>query len=441
MDVNEFPAFSHTSMSLDHLVEDNYKTDKSNFSLPNYDQYTVTSQGLSGNITPTSYKELNLVDRGRSAQNDDKIYTGYIADNFDGWLDRYYDLGGYTHFYFENEFNSFLRIDKTNILRNNTIVGTVANDFTALRGFQSNTTNTYSEDFTPNGEQLKNGNRKRTGNYIETFTYKDGKTYHYSLPVYNFELFYKNFKQQYNQNQNFFEIQKTKPYATHWLLTAITGPDYIDTNADGKVNKEDYGYWIEFNYGKWSVGYVWKGPTDGLEEHINSKDPNNKVYSYYWGRKQIYYLDAIKTRTHTALFIKDLRLDNQSSISPNTYKETYSSGEFDVIKYSKKYTSEGKNWNKKTFGKPRDTMYGPKNELVKLTWYQHQGDTVMRQDWRGDKSSYKYINIPKSKVLKLSKILIVKNDVTWQKDRGNLSSSIWGHMSLNNGHCSYYKRS
>ena len=28
------------------------------------------------------------------------------------------------------------------------------------------------------------------------------------------------------------KIQKTTPYATHWLLTAITGPDYFDKNGN-----------------------------------------------------------------------------------------------------------------------------------------------------------------------------------------------------------------
>ena len=69
-------------------------------------------------------------------------------------------------------------------------------------------------------------------------TSMDGKTYHYSLPVYQYESTYKNFRNEdYNEegeDENFFEIYKDTPYATHWLLTAVTGPDYYDKNENGK---------------------------------------------------------------------------------------------------------------------------------------------------------------------------------------------------------------
>ena len=47
------------------------------------------------------------------------------------------------------------------------------------------------------------------------------------------------------------EKRQYSRYATHWLLTAITGSDYIDrpdpnnSNRSNTFNKEDYGYWVE----------------------------------------------------------------------------------------------------------------------------------------------------------------------------------------------------
>lgn len=472
MDVNEFSAFSHKNMSLDHLIEENYKVDKNNFSLPSYDSYTVTSQGLSGNITPASFQELNMVDRGRGEANNDNIYTAYIADNY---LDRANDLGGTTHFYFENEFSTFLRTDRSAIYKNLITNGaTEASDFLLFKGFETANTNTYSNTVLPNGDKIKSGNRKRSGSYIETFTNKqirdkhntvgfieakniqrsqetdtfldegigafritaiDGKTYHYSLPVYNFELFYKNFKDQNNEDQNFFEIKKTEPYATHWLLTAITGPDYIDVNTDGKVDKEDYGYWVEFDYGKWTDGYVWKGPVDGYEVNENKENPDDKTYSYYWGRKQVYYLDAVKTRTHTALFVKHLRVDNKSANSfKDIYKNKYTGGTFDVLHHSKVFSSN--NSLKTPFAKPYDKVFKTNNEeiiLPKNTW---GGRDIIFQEYRGDQSSFKYIDIPENKTLGLSKILLLKNEniSTINKNRGVLTNSLTGYSGFNTGY-------
>ncbi|WP_159090779.1 hypothetical protein [Aquimarina aquimarini] len=474
MDVNEFPAFSHEDMSLDYLIEQNFKIDKNNISLPGYDNYIVTSQGLSGSIKPASYHELNLVDRGSSEINNDNIYTAYIADNFDSYLDRVDDLGGNTHFYFENTLSSFLRDDRTVIYKN--LVGnaeTNASDFLMLRGFETRKSNIYSDGVLPNGEKLKYGNRKRSSNYIETFTNKqirdntnttgfieaknidrlqdldtfldegigafritslDGKVYHYSLPVYNFELFYKNFKNPTNENQNFFEIKKTKPYATHWLLTAVTGPDYIDVNANGKVDENDYGYWVEFDYGKWTDGYVWRGPFDGYEEHQNKEDANDKTYSYYWGRKQIYYLDAVKTRTHTALFVKSIRRDNTSK-ELNIYKKEYIEGVFNVSEYSEVTQSGEDIFRRPILGNPGDSVYKddgaihilPDSPNIPI----YQGNLEV---YRGNRTSAKYFEAPKNKVLKLDKIILLNNDVgEISKNRRNLTNELEGYCSINNG--------
>ena len=73
------------------------------------------------------------------------------------------------------------------------------------------------------------------------------------------------------------------------------------------MDENDYGYWIEFEYGKWSDDYIWRNPTDP-----NKFFTTDKSKSYTIGAKEVYYLDKIKTRTHTALFIKEERNDNLS---------------------------------------------------------------------------------------------------------------------------------
>ena len=44
----------------------------------------------------------------------------------------------------------------------------------------------------------------------------------------------------------------------------------------GRVDKEDYGYWVEFDYGKWSDGYIWQTPNGRYEETTDKDDANQK---------------------------------------------------------------------------------------------------------------------------------------------------------------------
>lgn len=131
----------------------------------------------------------------------------------------------------------------------------------------------------------------------------DGMIYHYSLPVYQYEKY----SRHKNSGTSDLMIKRNEGlYATAWLLTAITGPDYIDVKGDG-LSKDDYGYWVEFEYGEWTDGYYWRFPYD-------SEETNE------WGRKQLYYLNSIKTKTHIAYFVKDIRYDGKSA----EFNESYS---------------------------------------------------------------------------------------------------------------------
>ena len=143
-----------------------------------------------------------------------------------------------------------------------------------------------------------------------SITSSDGKTYHYSLPVYQFETFLRSYPDP--TKDEYIEQRKLDPYAYTWLLTSITGSDYVDRGSDGSPNREfdeyDYGYWVKFSYGKWSDGFIWQLPYDDM----------GKSYPYHWGRKQVYYLNSVQTRTHTAYFVKSLREDGKGAFINST---------------------------------------------------------------------------------------------------------------------------
>lgn len=132
-----------------------------------------------------------------------------------------------------------------------------------------------------------------------------GVTYHYSLPVYSG----KEVSHTTVYDDDVISTQKGRSihadhskYATTWLLTGVTGHDYVDVNNDGLLDESDYGYWVSFEYGKFSDEYIWRAPYIG-------EDKNGYEKSFGYGAKELYYLDQIKTKTHTALFIKEPRED------------------------------------------------------------------------------------------------------------------------------------
>ncbi|HEX8548953.1 MAG TPA: hypothetical protein VF691_18450 [Cytophagaceae bacterium] len=134
-------------------------------------------------------------------------------------------------------------------------------------------------------------------------TAEDGTTYHYSLPVYNKKQYTKEFKES-----NYSTMTFTSPYAIEWLLTAITGSDFIDRNANGLADEADWGYWTKFEYGKYSDNYKWRSSYSSTG--YSDKDVSQE--NFVEGVKEIYYLNTISTRSHTALFIKGRKIDGKS---------------------------------------------------------------------------------------------------------------------------------
>ncbi len=335
----------------EEFVEDYaQEREKVNFSFASYDSYSVNSTGISGLVQPKLFENATLYGLG---------YAGDDTDDASRNMRVYYhnaDSSGKTFgtntannsndikFYFNGQFTDNVATPSK------ILTAAAANDF----GDYLSATNA-------------NIGRQRSGNFVEVFTnqqladgttvkiarphnadyanwpadgigaYKitapDGKTYHYSLPVYHYEHVERNLLKDNSQN-HVNEKRQYSEYATHWLLTAITGPDYVDVDNDNKVDDDDYGYWISLEHGKWSDGYVWRSPYGGKKYNTNlAGDIETKDFgNYQFGRKQLYYLDKIVSRSHTAYFVKDLRYDSTgahgtnelSNANQTTYNYTFS---------------------------------------------------------------------------------------------------------------------
>jgi Family of unknown function (DUF5977) len=144
-----------------------------------------------------------------------------------------------------------------------------------------------------------------------TITNESGVKYTFGLPAYSYN------EEAYQQNvANGTSLTRQKrpaPYAYTWYLTSITGPDYVDRNHDNKADDGDWGYWVNFEYGQFTNSYYWRNPSEGYNADEDDEWQNSAL-----GVKEIYYLNAVRTRSHVVLFEKDVRADARGESSTIT---------------------------------------------------------------------------------------------------------------------------
>ncbi len=298
----------------------------------NYDDYFVSGQGISAKIQPYVYNYGTLV--GNTAMS---RYSGIYLHDDNPFVKIFGSTSSNIYFYNSINQGSFLKVNNTPWNIPSTL-----NEVTDITSTEILETNLLGE----NGYN-SSSKRRKSGVFVESYTNNqiisnpslineatnfnrvgskgigafkvttlDGKTYHYSLPVYEYENVVKGYDNIIGEESRFYEIQRVTPHATHWLLTAITGPDYVDNNTNGVIDSVDYGYWVTFDYGKWTDSYMWDREVKSdkrIRGRVNRFDAEKEEVVKSWGVKQLYYLNAINTRTHSALFMKSVRADNVGS--------------------------------------------------------------------------------------------------------------------------------
>ncbi|MEM7035981.1 MAG: hypothetical protein AAF570_03305, partial [Bacteroidota bacterium] len=111
------------------------------------------------------------------------------------------------------------------------------------------------------------------------------------------------------------------PYAASFLLTEITGANFIDRDLDGP-DRDDFGGYVRFSYQQkygshdknscagaadW---FRWRVPYTGLQYDRNElSDPQDDSGSMWSGLREVYYLERVETKSHAALFYTSDRED------------------------------------------------------------------------------------------------------------------------------------
>lgn len=114
--------------------------------------------------------------------------------------------------------------------------------------------------------------------------------------------------------EKLFTSTTTPSYPYSYLLTSITSPDYVDLTGDGP-STDDLGYWVKLDYStkaSHDTSYCWRFPYKGANYFMGDRsNKNDDIASYYYGKKEIAYVDTISTKTHYAVFYVSLREDAQ----------------------------------------------------------------------------------------------------------------------------------
>ncbi|MFL5746677.1 MAG: hypothetical protein ACJ751_18515, partial [Niastella sp.] len=163
----------------------------------------------------------------------------------------------------------------------------------------------------------------------------DGRRYVYGIPVYNLEQKEVNFSvenghgnnltgltafsgvenstQNTSGKQGYYSRQEIPAYAHSFLLTGILSPDYVDITGNG-ISDDDQGDAVRFNYSK-TAGiaspYEWRAPysdSANYAEGLKTYSRDDKA-NYISGKKELWYLHSIESKTMIATFTLQDRED------------------------------------------------------------------------------------------------------------------------------------
>ena len=222
----------------------------------------------------------------------------------------------------------------------------------------------YKPDFLPTSQNAIKNNISRIGDYRKAhhiseycITQDDGQRMVYGIPVYNVEQQEVSFAisssagnaqtkiatysgtdntlQNSNGKDNYFHKTSTPSYTTGHLLTSILSQDYVDVTGNG-ITDEDLGSAVKFNYSLVSdvagepIHYKWRTPytntagnikTANYNEGYNSIQDDDKA-NYTYGRKELWYMHSIESKTMVAHFVTENRDDGLGVVDENGGKDT-----------------------------------------------------------------------------------------------------------------------
>ncbi|MEO5684264.1 MAG: hypothetical protein ABIQ88_16605 [Chitinophagaceae bacterium] len=110
---------------------------------------------------------------------------------------------------------------------------------------------------------------------------------------------------------HFYSKEIIPPYAHSFLLSGILSADYVDIKSDG-ITDDDLGTSVKFNYWRKTDNFQWRTPYAAGKANYNEglkSDPMDDKGNYSYGRKELWYLHSIESKTMVAVFETGNRAD------------------------------------------------------------------------------------------------------------------------------------
>lgn len=364
-----------------------YKIDKPAFYFPDYDNYSVSGPGIGGSLSPHLFDfattELNVfratnlpvtqfaVDAAHGFTK--KMEFNFVGDYAGNFKSRHYSstpINGSTTLHFpgdnitDAEYPDHSTIPYVGI--NQVGFNTTTNRLATAKYVEYFTNREINDNVMPNGFTNIPSSPARTNTDYELdgigafrITDESGFVYYYTQPVYINSATFGNYPldndyrpKNYvstdittvtntNYPGNYYikdnalsttspfmvEWKQNKKYAYNWLLTAVTGPDYNDTDNNGIVNSSDQGYWVVYDWQLWTKNFTKRSPEYGFDYSFNADENDNtqdkdiadvtkvsgKFGTFSKFNQEIYYLNKVQTASHTAVMVRDVRSDGCGS--------------------------------------------------------------------------------------------------------------------------------
>ena len=355
---NSQGVYSSSTLTMDLFEDRNSAREEDNTGGVHfaYDNYQVNSAKVGGSFRPIIYQNGSLMGRQFTAGQYDPNDNYYKLKAFDGYFDSHYSDPERVRFRYKGEFASKRIMPGGTIYQSNSTPTFAASNSNFINAPSDDPSNGFIDRYLKGGKyveyfgelemgfwsggasqsvnatkKVKNFTYNRPVNYVGSqfdnskihafkVTGEDGSEHHFGLPVFITQEESVAFETERWVNGNpveqlspanaYSKVRKNSAYAYSWLQTAILGADYIDRNDDGLTDPGDYGSYVRFAYGNHTKNksYPYRAPYEGFEFEPSF---SNKTATF--GAKQLFYLNSIQTRTHTALFFHSVRLDGRGA--------------------------------------------------------------------------------------------------------------------------------
>lgn len=114
---------------------------------------------------------------------------------------------------------------------------------------------------------------------------------------------------------HYFSSTTTPAYAHSFMLSAVLSDDYVDSDGNPGPTKDDLGSYVTFDY-QTVKGHEWRTPIQANSAYHNEgmrSDKTDDKGSFVYGKKDLKYLQTIKTKNYVAVFETVDRHDGRSA--------------------------------------------------------------------------------------------------------------------------------